>query len=137
MTDISMPATLGSRAVVTLVVFGAVLWFLGSLFIRHVGPLGAFEGGWRLVVYAATWPLTWPLVPMACRLGGAPRTRALAAVAVPSATALFLDGTAIAWARGLYGSDQAVVLGGAAWLLWAVGVALALGFMAQARAAAT
>ncbi|HEX7760756.1 MAG TPA: hypothetical protein VF459_14720, partial [Caulobacteraceae bacterium] len=90
-------APAGLRAIVAPAALGAVLWFLAVLFIRDVGPLGAFRGGWRLVTYAAIWPATWPCVFLACRLADAPRTQALAVVSVASATALFLDGVALAW----------------------------------------
>jgi hypothetical protein len=124
---------LDPRRVAILAAIGAALWLAAALFIRWAGPMGAFRGAWVFVVYAAAIPATLPAIPMGRRAAGLPRDRVLAAVCVMCASALFLDGIALAGFRSLYGSDPAVILGGAAWILWGVGVALALGLAAQRR----
>jgi hypothetical protein len=132
--EASSPASdLTPARIAILAVVGAVLWFLAAMFIRFAGPLGAFRGVWVPILYALAGPLLAPAVLFGRRAGGAGRDRILASVAVMCVTALFLDGVALAWFRGLYGSDPAVILGGAAWLLWGVGVALILALFTRRR----
>jgi hypothetical protein len=123
--------TLGRTVI--LAAIGAVLWFMAAMFIRFVGPLGAFHGIWVPILYALAAPVLAPAILLGPRAAGLPRERVLTSVSVMSVTALFLDGVCLAWFRGLYGTDPVVILGGAAWLLWAVGAALALALSVRRR----
>jgi hypothetical protein len=129
--SVSSPTSLTVGRIVVLAAIGAVLWLLAALFIRFVGPMGAFRGIWVPILYALAVPVLAPAIILGRRSAGLPRVDTLTAVSIMSATALFLDGVALAWFRGLYGTDPAVILGGAAWLLWGVGVGLALALVAR------
>ena len=53
---------LSTRQTGTLAVIGAVLWFIAAILLRNIGPLGAFEGGNRVLLYALTIPGTIPFI---------------------------------------------------------------------------
>ncbi len=55
-------------------------------------------------------------------------------IAVTSAVATLLDGLAMSQFPSLYGGDPAITGAGAAWLLWAIGVAGVLSLITAARA---
>jgi hypothetical protein len=54
-------------------------------------------------------------------------------IAVTSAVATVLDGVAMSQFPALYGADPAITGAGAAWLLWAIGVAGVLSLITAAR----
>ncbi len=120
-----------------LAVMGAILWALAAGLIHIIGPMGAFHGAARALLYAATVPVSILFLRMP-RWVGARADQIVASVAVMAAAASMLDGLALAWAPGLYGFEPVSVFGGAALLLWAVGVALALSLaqdLARSRSA--
>ncbi len=112
-----------------------VLWGLGVLAIRFGAPLGLFAPTPLAILFLATVPLAWSTVNFAARLTGR-RLASLTAAAQASMPALLLDGLAIAWAPGLYGVDAQPVLAHiGAWLLWFVGICLAVALLWDARLA--
>jgi hypothetical protein len=125
---------LSTRQISILAVLGGIFWFIAAMIVRFGGPLGILEGGLRVVTYAATIPLSWLFI-LSARLVGMPREQTFSGVAVMVLSAALLDGVALAWLPSLYGSDSAIVLGGAALILWGVGVGLVLG-LAMNRAPA-
>jgi hypothetical protein len=58
-------------------------------------------------------------------------------MAVTSTVATMLDGVAMSQFPALYGADPAITGAGAAWLLWAIGVAGALSLLTAAGAKPT
>ena len=112
--------------VLTLVFTGAILWFLAAILLRTIGPMGAFEGGNRALLYALTIPATVPFVWAVQRLAKLAGNQIVIGVAVATATAGLLDGIAVAWFSQLYGGDLPQVTNSAAAILWGAGVALAL-----------
>lgn len=117
---------------VLLMLWGVVLWGAGVAILRWTASLGALSGMGQIIVYALTIIGTVPLIPISVRLGGLPRSASLTAVAVPSMTALLIDGVVIGYLPWVYSADPVTARACAGALLWAVGVALALGF-AMAR----
>jgi hypothetical protein len=57
----------------------------------------------------------------------------LPGVALVGAVAMVMDGAALNWFSGLYGSDEKVLRVAAAWLLWGYGVAFAVAVIWAAR----
>jgi hypothetical protein len=113
-----------------LSILGAVLWFCAVLYIRFVGPFGTFEGVKAVILYASMIPVSLLSTRLSRRVVGFPaKSLTLVVVGVPSAAALFMDGIAFVFFRDIYGTDPAVILGGAAWLLWTIGVTLAIGLV--------
>jgi hypothetical protein len=119
-------ATLTPKKILALVAFTVPIWFLAAMFIRFRGPHGVFTGAQSMVLYLLTIPLTMLLNRRTRLIVHLPRHQLPNVIAVTSATAILLDGLAMNRFPFLYGSDPAVIAGGAAWLLWAIGVALAL-----------
>lgn len=115
--------TLTARQIGILVLFGALLWFGAALLIRALEPLDALRGSNAALFYAALIPGTYPFILLARTLGQLQPGQTVAAVALVSATASLLDGTALMVYPELYGADRG---GAGAVILWGVGVGLAL-----------
>ena len=120
------PSALTKRRLVTLMAFATLVWFAAAMFIRFAGPSGVFSGLHALLLYGLTIPATLPLNARTRKLVDLPREQTVVAVAVTSATATLLDGCAMSAFPGLYGADRSIMFAGAVWLLWAIGVGLAL-----------
>lgn len=120
---------LSTRQIGTLAVIGAVLWFIAAILLRNIGPLGAFEGGNRVLLYALTIPGTIPFIWMTQRLARLASNQIAIGIAIVTATALLLDGVAVAWFPQLYGDELAQVTSSAAAILWGAGVGLMLAFL--------
>lgn len=120
-------ARLGLAGLVTLMLWGVLLWVAGVGILRWTASLGALTGAGQIIAYALTIIGTVPLIPISVRLGRLPQSAALTAVAVPSMTALLIDGVVIGYYPWVYSPDPALARACAGALLWAVGVALALG----------
>jgi hypothetical protein len=99
-------------------------------FLLHTVAGGLIQipdpGGKLIHLQFLTIPFTMPLNWWSRHIVRLPRHEMTNVIAVTAATAILLDGFAMNRFPGLYGSDPAVIAGGAAWLLWAVGVALTL-----------
>lgn len=106
-----------------LIAVGAALWILVILLFRAVDSIGGFAGSGPALFYALLVPGTVPLITATRRLVRLRREQTLLAVAVVTASASLLDGTALAVVPAFYGTHP---LAAAATLLWGVGVALAL-----------
>ncbi|MCH4893652.1 MULTISPECIES: hypothetical protein [unclassified Sphingomonas] len=104
---------------------GVVEWYLAALFIKHLGPMGVFEGVWLPLLYGLAVPFILPAVLLARWSVGYPKAATVVPVAIVSATATLCDGIAIAWFQSaIYGPDPAIVALGGGWLLWGIGVGL-------------
>ncbi|MBX9880395.1 MAG: hypothetical protein K2X73_00330 [Sphingomonas sp.] len=134
MNSFAVPAN-PARSTPSLIFFGLVLWALGVLILRL-----AVGGGWLdnpvslASVYALTIVGTWPLIPLLTRLAGLPRTATVEASALVCGTAVTIDGLVIGFAPWIYASDIADAKAVAGTLLWAIGVALILGFVRRPAA---
>ena len=120
---------LSTRQTGTLGVIGMVLWFIAAILLRNIGPLGAFEGGNRVLLYALTIPGTMPFIGMTQKLARLASNQIAIGIAIVTATALLLDGVAVAWFPRLYGHELAQVTNSAAAILWGAGVGLILAFL--------
>ena len=119
----------------TLIIIGAVLWFAAAVLLRTIGPNGAFEGNRHILLYALTIPATVPFVWMVQKLVGLADNRIAIGYSLATATALLLDGIAVAWFPSLYGSDFPQVANSAAAILWGAGVGMVLAFVMNREAA--
>lgn len=129
MTSFAAPAN-PARSNASLVFFGLVLWAIGVLILRLAVGGGWLESPASLAgVYALTVAGTWPLIPLITRLAGLPRTATVEATALVCGTAVTIDGLVIGFAPWIYASDIADAKAVAGSLLWAIGVALILGFV--------
>jgi|GEM_PF-4304286 hypothetical protein len=129
----SQPFTPKLGAMIILILWGAALWGVGVLGLRWVASFDALTGLGQISVYIAIVIGTIPLIPLTLRIAGLPRAATVPAVAIVSMTALLIDGIVIGYQPWVYSTDPAVARACAGALLWAVGVALALGFLMQPR----
>jgi hypothetical protein len=115
-----------------LVSLGIALWMLVTLNIRLrpetiVDPV-------RGSLLFVTAPLSGWLSVWLCKfVGRLSAEQLLPGVALVGAVAMVMDGAALNWFSGLYGTDEKVLRIAAAWLLWGYGVALAVAVIWAAR----
>lgn len=117
-----------------MVGFGVVLWAVGVLSVRILSPLGVFAGPRGWLVLAATVPLVWLTLRLVVRLAPA-FLGVVEATALVSAPALLLDGLAFTATPWIYGQAEGSRRAAAAWLLWFVGVSLAMALWRGTRQA--
>ncbi len=124
-----MPSpSLTRNQTIKLSVIGAILWFVAAMMVRFGGSAGLLSGWWVPIVYVLTIPLSVAFVQCG-RLAGISRDQTQISVAVMVASATLIDGIALSGFPALYGSDPAIILRGAALILWGVGVAMVLGMV--------
>ncbi|MCR9213079.1 MAG: hypothetical protein NXI13_05135 [Proteobacteria bacterium] len=118
-----------TQQTVLMVIIGVVLWFLAANLLRYLGPLGIYEGGWRLFLYAAIIPGTYPFVVMTQKIARLERNQIGIAYSLATAAATLCDGIALAWFPALYGTLPELVAGAGAVILWGAGVGMVLAFV--------
>lgn len=117
---------------ILFVLLGITFWFEALLFIRLAGESLFVNGNpWLVLWFVASIPIAWVLVKIGAVVGKIDGEDLLSAVAIMALTALLLDGIALTWFQGWYGLGQAGLLLASAWLLWGVGVSLAIGYWAS------
>lgn len=126
-------ASLTPRQTGILIVFGAIGWFAAALLIRFLEPFHVFDGMARVWTYLLIIPGSVPLVWIGQSMTRHTKGQRGVAASVFTATALLLDGLAVAWSPSLYGSSTEHVLVGAAAILWGAGVLITLGFVMSRR----
>lgn len=110
-----------------IVAIGWTVWFLGALLCRLIGDMGWFDGTSRVLVYAAIIPGTVPVILLLRWLARLASDQIALASAVATAAAVMLDGIALAWFPGLYGTGDAQLAASGAVILWGGAVAIGLG----------
>lgn len=129
MTD---PITPHRRTSLTvLIIVGALYWFAAALVVRWTAAGWVGSTVATMFVFALIVIVTIPALFLGMRLAGSGRSGACHASMVMTMSALLLDGIALTWFPGLYGSDPKVVLGGAAAIMFGAGIALAIGMAVQ------
>jgi hypothetical protein len=126
-------APLSPRQTGILIAFGVIGWFLAALLIRFLEPYGVLQGTARVWTYLLIIPGSVPLVWIGRAIAKLTKAQLGVAAAVFTATALLLDGLAVAWIPWLYGHATDHVLAGAAAILWGAGIAITLGFVMERR----
>ncbi|HIG23996.1 MAG TPA: hypothetical protein EYG02_00700 [Henriciella marina] len=116
------------QQLIRIVVVGLSVWLAGALLLRWLGPMGVYDGSARIVLYALIIPGTLPIILLLPVLAGIKRSQIAAAAAFATATAILMDGLALAWFSGLYGETIAQHAGAGAAILWGGAVAIFLGF---------
>jgi hypothetical protein len=127
-------AALSNAQRLSSVAYGVLLWFLAAMIVRYIGPMGAFVGNALWITYALVIPGTVPFVILGQILMGLDKAQVASSIMIITATALLLDGIAFNFFRSLYGSEPAIIMAGAALILWGAGVGLVLGMVMGASA---
>ena len=122
----AVSAPLTTTQIAILVVYGATLWFSAAMLIRVLTPVGALEGQGLLLTYLLTIPGTLPFLYLMRKIAGLRSDQTAIAIAIGTATATLLDGTALVLIPSLYGPNTA---GAGAVILWGAGVGLVEGIV--------
>ncbi len=125
------PLTITQRF--TLCAIGAVYWFIAAMIVRGTAAGWVGNNALTALVFGLIVPGTVIALLIGYRLAGIGRIHTALGATIMTGVASVLDGLALTWMPGLYGETPAVVLGGAAAILWAAGVALTLGVMLERR----
>lgn len=112
----------------TFSAFGIGAWLAAALVLRTLGPLGIYDGGWQILVYALIIPGTVPLIWLAAWMAKAKPGQVFVGFALSSGVATVCDGMALAWFPSLYGATIAVHAGAGAMILWGIGVGIILAY---------
>lgn len=107
---------------------GAVLWLAAALLLRWLGPMGVHEGSARVILYALVIPGTYPFNLLIRAIARLEKGQMVQALALGTAVATLLDGIALAWFPGLYGTGIDMHMGAATVILWGAGVGIMLAF---------
>jgi hypothetical protein len=127
-------AALDGRKILVLAAYAMMLWSFAWAIIHFAGPRGLFSGAQHVLLYALTIPVTMLTNRQSCRRAGLPKSQTLTAVAITSFVAMFADSIVFGWFPWVYSADSDVARAGAAWLLWAIAVALVLAAIAATDA---
>jgi hypothetical protein len=130
MADPALPP-LTTAQTVTLAIMGAIYWFVAALVVRWTAANWVGSNGPTALVFALIIVATVPALFLGMAVARVGRNQAQISAAIMTGTALLLDGVALTWGQSLYGTDPAVVLGGAASIMWGAGVAIALGMLLE------
>ena len=134
-----MPATgvgLTQARTLGILAFSAAIWFGVAMYIRFAGPHGTFDGLSGVLTYALTIPVTILLNRRLLKMSGLPKRDIATPVALAAIVPPLLEGIVMRQFPAFYGGDPAVMLSGAIWILWAIGVAMALAVATAASARA-
>ena len=123
------------RRILVLVIYSTIVWYCVAQFIRYGGAAGAFAGQRAVRTYIATFLFSIPLNWFARKLVGLPAEKMLQTAAICVITPPTLEGIVMHWYPKFYGGDPTVILGGAVWLLFAIGVGLGWAAWTSIRAA--
>ncbi len=118
--------TLTQARTLAILGFSAVIWFGVAMYIRFAGPRGTFDGLQGVLTYALTVPVTVVLNRRLLKMSGLPKHDIVKPVALAAIVPPLLEGVVMRQFPALYGGDPAVMLSGAIWILWAIGVGMAL-----------
>jgi hypothetical protein len=118
----------------SLILLGAVLWFLAAVFIRLALPWGVFGGGYAAAILFGLTALLAPVLLSAVhRLTAGGQRPRLPAAAILCLVGVLLDAVAMTWSPELYASNPARLVNGAAWRLFGVSALLTSAMLQDRR----
>ncbi len=113
-------AVLSAARIGLFVAVGAGVWLFAALMVRYLGPISFDQGLAHVALYVFCAPLAFVSTWMIAKVTGTPLNAMVGPMVIMTTTAVFLDGTALVWAPGLYGGADVAAHGGAA-ILWGLG----------------
>lgn len=127
----SKKAKLGEHAL-PVTVTALLLWLVGALCIRSFPAIFEYRGRLMLAMLASL-PIAFVIMTATDWIMGLERTKALPAAALLSVMALACHVLAIVWWPSLYGSDEAIVRHGSAWLVWTFAAIVGIAWVSAER----
>jgi hypothetical protein len=125
---------LSRRLVLLFVVLGAVFWFSGVLTVRLFND-AVFSAGNPLLIlmFVLAFPITLVFIWIAKIASGLRYNELVVPTTIMTFTALFLDGSIIAFAPQFYAPDQVTVMHGAGFIMWGGAVGLFIAWWLSLR----
>ncbi|MBX7174472.1 MAG: DUF5367 family protein [Pyrinomonadaceae bacterium] len=122
--------TLGRKKVILSVILGAIFWFVGAMIIRFFGDSVFSENNnYRILALVLLFPLSYVFILITQKIVNLQKSELLNSVSIVTLTAMFLDGIALTWFRGLYSDKYEVSHYGAGFILFGVGAGLLLSYL--------
>lgn len=120
--------------IIVFATLGAAFWLIFLLLIRFWGEYLFIDSNpWLLCLFLVSIPVAWVLVKIGTTIGKVQGESVLTATVLMSVTAMLLDGVGLTWFQNWYGLEPTQLLLAAAWLLWGVGISLAIGYWESRR----
>jgi hypothetical protein len=116
-----------------VIAIGVAFWFSAALTVQFGAPAGFFGPTASALLFAVSIPICWLSVLLTKKLARLRAGQTLPGIAIGLVAATICDAVALTWGRGLYGSDPAQIVSGAAWILWGVGFFLLFAFLDDYR----
>jgi hypothetical protein len=123
---------LTSSHIVRLTGIALTLWALATACI-HLWPRAFLDYTMAALGFVISLPMALLSVRLTRKLAGLEMSQLLAGVTLVGAIAMVIDGVMLRFVPWIYGSDDALLRAGAAWLLWGYGVSLAFAFLWVSR----
>lgn len=119
--------------IAAVITIGVVFWFTAAMTVQFGSPAGFFGPIASTILFAVSIPVCWLSVLLTRNLARLEVGQTLPGIAIGLVAATVCDAVALTWGRGLYGSDPAQVVYGAAWILWGVGFFLLFAYLDDYR----
>lgn len=104
---------------------GVFFWYVFAIVIQFT-PMFFDQGIAQAALFVASIPVVWLVVSLLIFLATLSSSQILSGIGVAVASASLCDGLAITWLGSLYGDNDLHIRLGAAYILWGVGLFLAV-----------
>ena len=104
---------------------GVFFWYVFAIVIQFT-PMFFDQGIAQAALFVASIPVVWLVVSLLIFLATLSSSQTLSGIGVAVASASLCDGLAITWLGSLYGDNDLHIRLGAAYILWGVGLFLAV-----------
>lgn len=116
------------------IVLGIVFWYSGALSVNLLGKyIFTDNNPYIYIAYILAFPISYIFLLVSKKIGKIDNSEILKAVVVMTFSATFFDGIILTWFRKVYGNVFEYTHYGAAWILWAGGAGLLLGYIMSNR----
>lgn len=120
---------LGTRKAFLSVILGAIFWFIAAMIVRFFGESVFSENSnYKILMFVLLFPLSYVFIFITQKVADLQKSELLNAVSIVTMTAMFLDGIALTFFRGLYSDKYEVSHYGTAFILFGVGAGLLLSY---------
>lgn len=129
MKNTSINSRLTAFQVKSMIAIGIVGWFLAAMVVRIGGPIGLFNGLFRVGLYVGLIVLWYPIYQLIKAKLKLSKNQVVPAISIGTSAAALCDGIAMPWASFIYGDSAQTAFYGAAWILWFVGIGLMMAYV--------
>ncbi len=119
--------------ILKLLILGIIFWFTAAMMIRFGSPLGLFKVTIMPIQFLLAFPVTLIFFLISKKIVGFSSKKSLQSISIMTTMAILLDVIHLTWFTEFYGGNLRDVFSGTIWILWGVGVGLALGLYFEIR----